>query len=70
MARWTELNNPNTLICRDVDGKVVEIDLNSLGNFLIFGLELSAILELRYQYLKRGGPFPISKENIQRVFNG
>lgn len=60
--------------CKDVDGRVVEIDYPVLEaglrdrGFQLFGMTLPEMAEFRRQYRLRGGKFPITTERIIEIF--
>jgi hypothetical protein len=64
------------IILRDANGNFVPVKEDDIfdglmtNSFRFFGMDMDAILELNRQYNKRGGPSPITKDTVRKVFEG
>jgi len=58
----------NTISGIDVRGNLVHIPLDNIPTIQIFGMDMNTLLYFKYRYDLAQGPFPISKEGIDKVF--
>ena len=65
-------DTPRVIALLDINKKIVYVSeyevYNSLRDMKLFGMTPQEILEFRYQYTLRGGPFPITKNSIKEIF--
>lgn len=64
----------DVILLSDINNKQVVVKKSNLyaalsaGNVTLFGMPLSAITEMRRQYLLRGGPINITVDSVRQVF--
>ena len=63
----------NCIFVKDIDGFTRIIPVENFSDLQaqlrLFGMPISAIVELREAYLKAGGKLPITPDTVQEVFH-
>jgi len=63
------------IIIKEIDGFTRVINKQNIisaffdDNIIIAGMDIHTILEMRYQYFKKGGKLPITSDSVKEIFN-
>lgn len=66
---------PTHITFTDCNGKPFTVELYDFcqqlrnNGFLLFGMDLQCLLEMRRQYMLRGGELPPTMQSIQKAFD-